>query len=222
MTDVVLAATLATALSTWQLVPQVARSRRTGSTAGLSIAWAAIGLGLNIGWLGYRWSRGLWLSMLSPAITAFLFLSLLRQIPNTVPHRTDLRAYMSVGLSLLVAAAFGGWPLVGLALSAWSSVQILPAVSSAYRTHGGLAIAPGLWVVGLGQSASWGYYGIAVGDPALVLYGIVMGLGSALILVRLIAHRSRPRPIRGALRPTPMPPLPAGAWAWVLVYRQSA
>lgn len=133
-----------------------------------------------------------------------------------------MHALVAVTSSLFIAATIDGWRAVGTALSAWAAVQILPAIWGAYQTRGPLAVAPGLWIVGLGQSMLWGYYGRAVGDPALVLYGITMGTGSALILARLKV-RSHPAPRSLATPGSPsLPALPAGGWAWALVFRQPA
>ncbi len=188
MDTVAIAAGTATLLSAWQLVPQLARSLRVRSTAGLSPIWAAIGGFVNLGWFGYRWAQDLWLALISPAISMVLYLALLFLVLHTTPARRGLRlAILGVISSLVAAGWVGGWPLVGTVLGLWAGVQIAPAVWSAHRSTGRLAIAPGLWIIGLGQALLWGYYGYAVGDAALVLYGVMMGSGSMAILLRLAA-----------------------------------
>ena len=222
MDKIALAAAAATALSAWQLVPQVTRSLRTRSTAGLSSTWAAIGVVVNLGWLGYRWSQGLWLSLLSPAIATCLYLCLLWLVVRRSRDWHQARiAIAGVALTLLLAGSIGSWRMVGTALAVWAAVQILPAVWSSYRTWGPLAIAPGLWIIGIGQAVLWGYYGYAANDSALVLYGVTMGIGSALILGRVFTAPAAPRWAEPAPQPAPRSLVPAGHWATALVFRQS-
>lgn len=222
MDTVAFAAGAATSLSAWQLVPQVAKSLRVRSTAGLSPIWAAIGGVVNLGWFGYRWAEELWLSLLSPAIATVLYLGLLLLVLRTTPARRGiLLAFAGVGSSLVAAGWVGGWPLIGTVLGLWGGVQIAPAVWSSYRVKGVPAIAPGLWVIGLSQSLLWGYYGYMAGDAALVLYGLMMGAGSAMILLRFAAGnkpRTRPSP---AIDPhaARTRSLLVGQWASALVFR---
>ncbi len=229
METVGFAAGAATVLSAWQLVPQMAKSMRTQSTTGLSPTWAAIGGMVNIGWFGYRWSQELWLSLFSPAIAATLYFGLLWLVLRFAPQRRSVHAAVfGVALSLAAAGASGGWPLVGTVLGLWAAVQITPAVWSAHRARGPLAIAPGLWIVGLSQALLWGYYGTAVGDSALVLYGITVGTGALTILLRYALRHGRasgsPTASPGAA--TPNPPtatattLLVGRWATPLVIRR--
>jgi hypothetical protein len=129
---------------------------------------------------------------MSPAIAAGLYFVLLWLVLRTTRRRR--RTYLAaagVAVSMAVAGGVGGWPMVGTALAIWAAVQITPAVWSAFRIRGPLAIAPGLWMVGFGQALLWGYYGYAVRDMALVLYGIAMGAGSAAILLRFATGPQR-------------------------------
>lgn len=194
MEIVAFAAGMATVLSAFQLLPQLARSMRLSSTAGLSPIWASIGVVINVGWGAYRWSQELWLSLLSPIIAAGLYVALLWLVLHSIPQRRGTYLAIAGASSTIgIAGLLGGWQLVGTALGLWAGVQIAPAVWSAFRTKGQLAIAPGLWMVGLGQALLWGYYGHAVGDGALVIYGVAMGTGSAAILVRFATIRVRLR-----------------------------
>ena len=215
METVAFVAGAATVLSAWQLMPQLARSLRVRSTAGLSPAWAAIGVIINVGWGAYRWSQELWLSIFSPVIAAVLYMCLLYLVLQSSPRRRSVYvALAGVTCSLGLTGAVGGWPLIGTALGLWGGVQIAPAVWSAFRTGQPLAIAPGLWIIGLAQAALWGYYGHAVGDAALTLYGITMSTGSVAILLRFAArHRALPSSSRSA---TPVGVAPSHARASVV------
>ena len=120
--------------------------------------------------------------------------ALLWLVLHSIPQRRGTYLAIAGASSTIgIAGLLGGWQLVGTALGLWAGVQIAPAVWSAFRTKGQLAIAPGLWMVGLGQALLWGYYGHAVGDGALVIYGVAMGTGSAAILVRFATIRVRLR-----------------------------
>ena len=194
METVAFVAGAATVLSAWQLAPQLAKSLRIKSTAGLSPTWAAFGVAINLGWGAYRWSQDLWLSVFSPAIAAALYVGLLWLVLREASRRRGaFLALLGVVCSLSIAATIGGWSLVGTFLGLWAGVQVAPAVASAFRTGSPLAIAPGLWIIGLAQAALWGYYGYAVGDMALALYGVTMGTGSAAILLRLVTRNLRLR-----------------------------
>lgn len=202
METVAFIAGVATVLSSLQLLPQLARSIRLRSTTGLSPAWAAIGGVVNVGWCGYRWAQELWLSLLSPVIAGGLYFLLLWLVLRTSPQRRSaILAASVVAASMAIAGALGNWPMVGATLAVWGGVQVTPAVWSAFRAEGPGAIAPGLWIVGLGQAGLWGYYGNAVGDTALLLYGIATSAGSLAILSLFVIHRNRSKQVAESPQP---------------------
>jgi uncharacterized protein with PQ loop repeat len=189
MDTVAFVAGMATVLSAFQLLPQLARSMRLRSTAGLSPIWAAIGVIVNLGWCWYRWSQELWLSLPSPVIAAGLYLALLWMVLRSTEHRRSaLVAATGAAATIGVAGFVGGWTMAGTALGLSGGVQVTPAVWSAFRTRGPLAIAPGLWITGLGQALLWGYYGAAHGDTGLIIYGLAAGSG-ALTILAIFAFR---------------------------------
>ncbi len=201
MDSAVVVAGVATVLGAFQLLPQLIRSVRVGSTAGLSGSWAAIGVVLNVAWIGYRSAQELWISLPSPIITALLYGALLLLVMRSSPNLRSMTLWATTAVgSLTIAGVIGGWPLVGTALSIGAAIQIAPAVWSAFRTRGPLAIAPGLWIVGLAQATLWGYFGHHVGDRALLVYGWTIALGSAAILIRYALHRVTP-PGRSGVAP---------------------
>ena len=188
MDNVALAALAATVLSALQLMPQLARSMRLSSTVGLSMTWAALGVLLNVGWVAYRSSQQLWVSVASPVIAAVLYLALLALVMRTDAMRLSFYLVLGAAASSIgLAGLAGGWSLVGTTLGLWGGVQVAPAVWSAFRTGPILAIAPTLWIVGLAQGTLWGYFGYAKADTAFVLYGVAMGTGSLAILLRYAA-----------------------------------
>ena len=185
MDGAAITAAAATALSAWQLVPQVTKTRRVASTVGLSPAWAVFGVILNVGWVAYRWSRELWPALVSPVAGLVLYLVLVVLIVRSGRAMWWALAGAGVmGASLGVGAAIGGWVAFGLCLGAWSAVQVGPSVWTAFRTADLSAVARGMWLIGLAQAAAWGHYGLVTGDLALVVYGGVTGSGSAIILAR--------------------------------------
>jgi predicted membrane protein len=189
---VTLAAGAATLLSTWQLVPQVRRLRQVGSVDGLSIIWALVGICLNLGWIGYRWSQEIWLGLLSPIIAFVLYLVLFAMIVGA--RRENLLAITvssSAFAAVVASAVLGGWVAVGVLLGAGSIVHIWPSVWAAFRSPAPLAVSPGTWAIGLSQAILWGLYGWGSHDSIHLIYGLATAPGAAAILGRSLFVRRR-------------------------------
>lgn len=175
----------ATVLAAGQLVPQVVRLRRAGVTTGLSPVWVLLGVAINAGWVAYRWSGELWWALPSPIIAGALYLVILRFVLRNVPDLKHARRVLLAWLALAGAVTMlGGRGVVSMLLGVSGIAQAAPAVSGAFRTAEPLGVAPGLWIVGLGQALLWGHYGWLNADQALVLYGVTTAIVAAAILIR--------------------------------------
>lgn len=199
------AAAGATVLAAWQVAPQAWKLRRYGLNAGLSPTWALLGVVTNVGWVAYRWSEGLWFGLPSPMVAAALYAVTFLLIGRTL---SDVRwpfAAATLAVAALCLGAIGGWAGLGVMLGLSGGVQAAPCLWAAFRAKVPVGIAPSVWVIGAGQAVMWGYYGMSVGDDALVLYGLTMGIASLGVLARYGFTRNRIR-ASGALlpnRPTP-------------------
>jgi hypothetical protein len=193
-----LAATALAMIYTW---PQLARVRRTGDIAGVSISAAALTVSSELGWAVYLGGEGLWSAVPEGAfnITA-----------NALLAVAVMRAGGSAGLALAGAAAWlvvllaarwlGGPAALAALLGLAYAVQLTPAVVTAWRTWSPSGIAAPTWVLRLGEAVLWGVYGHLRHDPPLVMFGVLGTVESALILVRKYVTRHRPSVT--AMRPT--------------------
>ena len=88
---------------------------------------------------------------------------------------------------MLVAAELVGGPAaLGVVLSVACAVQLAPAVWVAYRCGTPSGVSSGSWaLVGI-ESVLWAVYGIAEGDGALLLLGII-GTAAAIAIVARVA-----------------------------------
>src|SRR5579863_7911182 len=101
---------MAAVLAVPQFVPQLARLRRTGETAGVSWSWAALTSVNNAAWLGYFALSGFWTALV-PAISATLLSGLLAVVlarrRGGVPKRPMMLASAWAVVLLTAAAASG-------------------------------------------------------------------------------------------------------------------
>ena len=189
---VTLTAGAAAMLSTWQLVPQLMRLRSVGSVAGLSVTWALVGVCLNLGWVGFRWSNEIWLGLLSPIVASVLYLAPFVMIVGARKENALVIAISSSAFVTAVASAIlGGWVAVGILLGVGSTVHIWPSVWAAFRSPAPLAVSPSTWAIGLSQAMLWALYGWGSNDSIHLLYGLATAPGAAAILGRCLFLRRK-------------------------------
>ena len=99
-----------------QFLPQLARVRRAGTTAGVSWSWAALTSVNNAAWLGYFALSGFWTALV-PAISATV---------------------LSGQLAVVLARRGGGLPRRPLVLASAWAVVLLTAAAAFGRTGTGL------------------------------------------------------------------------------------
>ena len=183
---------VATVLAAGQLIPQVVKLRRVGTSVGISPTWALLGVAINGGWVLYRWSQELWLGIPSPAMAAVLYAVTLFMVNRLEPRmRASRFAAVALGGSLCGAAAAGGWVAMGVVLAASSAVQIAPSLWAAFRSANPHAIAPEVWMIGIAQALLWGHYGWWRSDIPLMVYAATTSMASAVMLARYVLATRR-------------------------------
>jgi glucose uptake protein GlcU len=82
----------------------------------------------------------------------------------------------------VVAAALG---LLVAVLALGVLVTQGPQVLRALRESDLRGLASATWWLSLLDATTWGAYGLAVGDPALVAYGVVLSTSAGIVLCRI-------------------------------------
>jgi uncharacterized protein with PQ loop repeat len=192
LTSIVVAATV---LGSWMAFPQARRIARTRRVDGVSATWIGVSLAINGWWLTYGLAAGVWalvpvsfISLVLYATTAWYYLASAgrRGVPGMA-----LGAF-GLGMIPLPFLALGGWELAGVAVGLCYGVQLLPAVVASLRTSVLSGVSSATWIIAFVEAALWLVYGLAVGDPALTLAGVVGAVMASVILVRLGATGHRP------------------------------
>lgn len=89
-------------------------------------------------------------------------------------------AWAGIVVSLSAAAGF-----LAAALAMGVVVSQGPQVWQAVREHDLSGLSPATWWLSILDAATWGAYGIAVGDPALKGYAVVLTLSAVAVLARI-------------------------------------
>lgn len=196
MTSADLLGLIASAVFLVRLVPQPLRLARTGVADGVSplstlnaviaaLAWLVYGLmaGLPIVWVVSAFA-------LVPGVWAVVLMS------ARVTARDVALAAAWVG-ALVVAALTGTF---AAALGFGVLVTQGPQVLDAMRQDDLDGLAPATWWISLLDAGTWGAYGLAVGDPALLGYAVVLSTSAVVVLVRIdrCRRRSRTRAVAAA------------------------
>jgi hypothetical protein len=181
---------VAAVLAVPQFLPQLARLRRTGKTAGVSWSWAALTSVNNAAWAGYFALSGFWTALV-PAISATLLagtLALMLARRTGFPRRPTALAL--AWAALLIAATLSGRAGLGTALTAAFLLQVTPSVWTAYRAGDTTGIAAGTWLLILGELLCWGVFGLYESDPRLIVLGATGVTASLLVLARAARPRA--------------------------------
>jgi hypothetical protein len=184
---------LAAGFAVPQFVPQILKLRRTNDTAGLSTPWALL-TGINNGaWFGYFAASRYWFALL-PASSAALLggglgIMLSRRQGITARSKVVIGAWIIV----LAAAASLDRRLLGATLTSAFLVQVIPAVTTAYRTRHPTGIARGTWLLVLGELSCWVAFGAAQHDGPLIALGTTGVISGLLMLNRTRTTRDHQR-----------------------------
>ena len=182
---------VAAVLAVPQFLPQLARLRRTGKTAGVSWSWAALTSVNNAAWFGYFALSGFWTALVpaaSATVLAGALAVMLARRGAGVPRRPAVLAMVWAVLLILAAGLFGRAGL-GTLLAVAFGLQVTPSVWTAYRAEDTTGIAAGTWLLIFGELACWGVFGVHESDPRLIVLGATGVTASLLVLARV----TRPR-----------------------------
>ena len=169
-----------------QFLPQLARVRRAGTTAGVSWSWAALTSVNNAAWLGYFALSGFWTALV-PAISATVLsgqLAVVLARRGGMPKRPMMLASAWVVVLLTAAAVFGRTGL-GSALAVAFALQVTPSVWTVYRSSDTAGVSRGTWLLIFGELLCWGVFGIHEADPRLIVLGATGVVASLLVLARV-------------------------------------
>ena len=173
---------VAVVLAVTQPVPQVIRLVRTRSVAGVSGPTTWLGLTINGAWAAYGIGRGLLpLTVLSGAYVAGY--AVIAALLVARGRRSGIGTGLAAAAVLTALTLTAGWAVLGTTLALAVGIQFVPQVVEAWRSDDLSGLAPGTYVVSAVDGAVWGTYGLAVADLPLVLYGVVMALVAALVLI---------------------------------------
>jgi uncharacterized protein with PQ loop repeat len=172
---------LATVAFLVRLLPQPLRLIRTGVPNGVSpIAVMNIAL-TELAWLLYGVVEGLvpvWVVSL-PAFPLAAWTAVLMR------DRITRRDLTISGLWLAAIAVGFVTGTLAVVLTASVFVNYWPQVYTALRGRHLEGLAPATWYLAILDATLWGAYAIAVGDPALIGYCIILNVFSLTILWRI-------------------------------------
>jgi uncharacterized protein with PQ loop repeat len=178
---------VAACLAVPQFLPQLAKVRRSGTTAGVSWSWAALTSVNNAAWLGYFALSGFWTALV-PAVSATVLSGLLAVVlarrDGGIPRRPMVLATMWTAVLLAAGATFGRTGL-GSALTVAFLLQVTPSVWTVYRSRDTAGVSQGTWLLIFGELLCWGVFGIREGDPRLIVLGVTGVVASLLVLARV-------------------------------------
>jgi uncharacterized protein with PQ loop repeat len=169
-----------------RLVPQPVRLMRTGVPDGVS-PMAVLNMAITeLAWLLYGLIEGLvpvWAVSL-PAIPLGLWTVVLLR------RRFTTRDLIGSGLWLLAIVIAWATGTLAVVLAASVFVNYGPQVVTAIRGRHLEGLAPTTWWLALADASLWGAYAVAVGDPALVGYCVILTVSSLIILGRIWRTRA--------------------------------
>jgi hypothetical protein len=165
-----------------QFVPQILKLHRTDDAAGLSAPWALLTGINNAAWFGYFAASRYWFALI-PATSAALLGGCLGIMLNR--RRTLTRSgWMTIGAwtVILGVAASVDRRLLGATLTGAFLIQVIPAVTTAYRTRQPTGISRGTWRLILAELSCWAAFGTAKREAPLIILGTT-GVISALLML---------------------------------------
>ena len=170
-----------------RLIPQPVQLFRTRDTAGVSPLAALNATIAAVGWL----IRGLeehqpvvWIVSLAALVPSLITVGLLARKTTM----SDL-GWAATWALLLAGLWLGGALAVGLA--AGVLVTQGPQVRKALQEEDLSGLTPATWWLSVLDATTWGVYGLALGDAALLSYFIVLSTCSIVVLLRLRFLNSR-------------------------------
>jgi hypothetical protein len=175
-----------------QFVPQILKLRRTNYTAGLSTPWALLTGINNTAWFGYFAASRYWFALIPSASAALLggCLGILLNRRHTITPRSW--AIIGTWPIVLSVAASIDRRLLGATLTGGFLIQVIPAVTTAYRTPHPTGIARGTWRLILAELSCWAVFGTAKHDGPLIVLGTTGVISALLMLNRAPTTANQP------------------------------
>ncbi len=188
---------VATAVTFVQIAPQIVRLVRTRRTEGVSPAWAAVGMTINLGWLTFVVEERFWVTI--PSIVAAV-VSFAVALYLLYRNGADVRPALLMSAVVAVASVgiqmAAGWTVLGTVLGLSNGLYLGPSVIAAWRSHAPAGVSPVTWWLTVLEGLKWGFYGVLVFSGPIIVYGSTAMILAALVLLRLWVTRHR---IRAAL-----------------------
>ncbi len=185
---------VATAVTFVQILPQIMRLVRTGRIEGVSPAWAAVGMTINLGWLTYVVEERFWVtipSIIAAVVSFAVALCLLYR--NGADVRPGLLISAVVAVASVGIQVAAGWTVLGTVLGLSNGLYLGPSVIAAWRSHVPAGVSPVTWWLTVLEGLKWGFYGVLVFSGPIIVYGSTAMLLAALVLLRLWVTRHRIR-----------------------------
>ena len=186
---------VATAFAVPQFLPQIAKLRATGDTAGVSWAWATLTSLNNAAWIAYFALDHYWTALVPSSSATFLAgtLAVLLSLRGRAKLRPSI--LISTWAAMLVTAGLVlGQAGLGALLTAAFAVQVAPSIWTAYRTASPTGISAGTWLLILGELSCWLTFGLHKSDPRLIVLGLTGVTASVLMLARIRRAARREQP----------------------------
>ena len=157
--------------------------------------WAGVSISMNLWWLAYGLSSGLWGIVPVSGAAAILYCVIVVSYVRT-RGRSSLAPLALGGFVLgMVPLPFllvAGWDVAGVAIGFCYGMQLVPAVVVACRTRDLDGVAPGTWIMAWIESTIWLVYGLSASDGALLAGGASGTLMASIIIGRLVVTGHRP------------------------------
>jgi uncharacterized protein with PQ loop repeat len=176
-----------------QFLPQLRKLRATDDTAGVSWSWATLTSVNNAAWFAYFTASAYWAALV-PAASATLLAGILASM---LARRGQAKAGPAILISGWVALLVAGFAVAGRSglgtlLTVAFILQVTPSLWTAYRTAHLTGVAPGTWLLILGELSCWTIFGLHQSDPRLITLGVTGVTASALMLARIRTSQRLP------------------------------
>jgi len=185
---VFLAVLIANFFGVAMLIPQAWKSITTRRMQGVSAAWIASGLAINLGWILYGTVRQIW-GLLPVSIGSLVLYGAIWIVMHNVDSRRAQRAQaVAVSVLAILAVGFimGGIDGFGLTLALLYTVQFAPAAWTAITTRELDGLSPTTWFMSLTEASLWTFYGFAIDDTVLIIGGLGAAAMSAVVCARVL------------------------------------
>jgi uncharacterized protein with PQ loop repeat len=181
---------VATIIAWITLVPQIRRLLATGDPEGVSVTWPVIGFVSNAGWTFYLASQGHWAATPGTLGMVVFYLVVLRILARLgVSLLTGFLRGTAWATALTAIGATQGWAILGLVLG-WSyALQLLPALTSSYRSRNPTGVSIGSWLLITIESVLWGIYGVLLDDLPIKIFAVTGVVAGSLIVARAATTR---------------------------------